>query len=91
MFSAIPSGLSAATSPSPPASAPKDAASAAKQFEAMLIAQMLRSTHEAAGDDGDDSTNSTMMDLANQQLAQLLSDHGGLGLGAMIDKSLPKK
>ena len=29
---------------------------AAGKFESMLIAQMLRSTHEAAGNDGDDST-----------------------------------
>ncbi len=91
MSSAIPSALAAPSAAAPPQGNPKDAASAAKQFEAMLIAQMLRSTREAAGEDSDDKTSSTMLDMADQQLAQLLSAKGGFGLSAMIAKSLAKK
>jgi Rod binding domain-containing protein len=86
------SSLSASpTMTSPTAGKPKDAADAAKQFEAMLIAQMLHSAREAAGDDalgGGDSAGSTMLDMADQQFSKLLADRGGLGLGSVIAKSL---
>jgi flagellar protein FlgJ len=85
---------SLSTSPtmtSPAAGKPKDAAEAAKQFEAMLIAQMLHSAREDAGDDalsGEDSGSSTMLDMADQQFSKLLADRGGLGLASLIAKSL---
>jgi Rod binding domain-containing protein len=82
----------------PPAAAepdtpkPKNAGEAAKQFEALMIAQMLRSTRESGGggalDDPDDSTSSTMFDMANQQFAKLLADNGGFGLSRLIVKGL---
>lgn len=86
------SSLSASpTLASPAAGKPKDAAEAAKQFEAMLIAQMLHSAREDDGDDalsGEDSGSSTLLDMADQQFSKLLADRGGLGLGSMIAKSL---
>lgn len=65
---------------------PKSAAGAAKQFEALLLAQMLRSARESA--DQDDSTAETMFDVAGQQFAQVLANHGGIGLASMLAKSL---
>jgi Rod binding domain-containing protein len=65
---------------------PKNAVDASKQFEALLLAQMLRSAHESADDE--DSTASTMFDVAGQQFAQMLADRGGLGLSTMIARSL---
>jgi Rod binding domain-containing protein len=56
------------------------AGDAAKQFESLLIGQMLRSAHE----DDDDSEKSTMLDVADQQFAQVLANSGGLGLAKMI-------
>jgi Rod binding domain-containing protein len=86
----VPSLLAAPTVAAPAADKPKDAAQASKQFEAMLIAQMLQSTREAARDeDNEDSTNSTMLDLADQQFARMLAEHGGIGLGRLIGRSLP--
>jgi Rod binding domain-containing protein len=79
------------TMTSPAAGKPKDAAEAAKQFEAMLMAQMLHSAREDEGDDalsGEDSGGSTMLDMADQQFSKLLADRGGLGLGSLIAKSL---
>ena len=73
---------------------PKNAAEAAKQFEALLIAQMLRTAHESAGgslDDGESSTGDTMFDMAGQQFAQVLANNGGLGLAKMITDGLEKK
>jgi Rod binding domain-containing protein len=70
---------------------PRNAAEAAEQFEALLIAQMLRAAHnpDASLDpEGTDSTQETLWDLAAQQFAQVLAHNGGLGLGKMISASL---
>ena len=53
-----------------------------------MIGQMLRSVREAAQDDDSDSSGETMMDLADQQLSQLLAQNGGMGLAQMIVKGL---
>jgi len=74
--------------------APKNAAEAAKQFEALLIAQMLRTAHESSSgslDRGEDSSGDTMFDVAGQQFAQVLANNGGLGLAKMINQGLQQK
>ena len=65
---------------------PSKVEGAAKQFEALMIAQMLRSARENTEDQ--DSTESTMLDLADQQFSQVLSNNGGLGLAKLIVKGL---
>ena len=73
---------------------PQNPAEAAKQFEALLIAQMLRTARESTGDglsDGDSSSADTMFDVAGQQFAQVLANNGGLGLAKMITDGLHKK
>jgi len=62
---------------------------AATDFEALLIAQMLKSAREAGGGvtgdaDEQDETNSTVLELGEQQLAQVLSQNGGLGIAKMV-------
>ena len=62
---------------------------AATDFEALLIAQMLKSARESgggmAGDaDEEDETNSTVLELGEQQLAQVLSNNGGLGIAKIV-------
>jgi Rod binding domain-containing protein len=69
----------------PPAK-PANAEDAAKQFEALLIAQMLRSAREEASEE--DSTASTMIDVGDQQFSLLLAHNGGLGLARLIAKGL---
>ena len=59
---------------------------AAKQFEALMIAQMLRTARENNGDQ--DSSGSTMLDVADQQFSQVLANNGGLGLAKLIVKGL---
>jgi flagellar protein FlgJ len=70
---------------------PSNIQDAAKQFEALMIGQMLRSVREAVQDEGSDSSGATMMDLADQHFSQLLANHGGLGLAQMIVKDLSKE
>jgi Rod binding domain-containing protein len=71
-----------------PQAKPSKIQDAASQFEALMIGQMLRSVREAAQDDDSDSSGETMMDLADQQLSQLLAQNGGMGLAQMIVKGL---
>jgi len=88
------SGSSAAPAPgSAPApdsrDTPEKIRKAATDFEALLIAQMLKSARESGGGmtgdaDEQDETNSTMLELGEQQLAQALSSSGGLGIAKMV-------
>jgi Rod binding domain-containing protein len=65
-------------------SAPAARKSAAgKDFEALLIAQMLRSAREG----GEEAANATM-EFAEQQLAGVIAANGGLGLGSLVMKGL---
>ncbi len=59
---------------------------AASQFEALFVAQMLRSARESASSNSDDS-NSAIHDIAEEQLAQALAEGGGLGLARTIESS----
>jgi Rod binding domain-containing protein len=59
---------------------------AAKQFEALMIAQMLRTAREDTEDGS--SSSSTMLDVADQQFSQVLANNGGLGLASLIVKGL---
>jgi peptidoglycan hydrolase FlgJ len=72
---------------------PTSVESAAKQFEALLIGQMLRSVRESTADDDDESDNTkqTMLDLADQQFARVLANNGGLGMARMIVSGLNKE
>jgi peptidoglycan hydrolase FlgJ len=67
---------------------------AAGKFEAMLIAQMLKSARktDSGGWTGEaDQSSSSMMDMAEQHLADLLGSQGGLGLARMIVSQLGEK
>ena len=74
---------------------PEKIGDAAKQFEALLIEQMLRSARESGSGDwsgsGEDQTGSTMCELAEQQFAQLLASKGGLGLAKLVTAGLERK
>jgi len=66
---------------------------AAQQFESLLIAQILKTAHgdsEGWLGTGDDQAGSSAMAIAEEQLAQALSSHGGLGLSRLIEKGLTK-
>ena len=76
--------------------APTNIKEAARQFESLLIGQMLtlagESDSSGLGADGEsDSETSVVKDLANQQFAQMLSQKGGLGLSRLISGELGKQ
>lgn len=86
-----------AVPPSSPRAAetPEKIKDAASQFEALLMAQMLRSVREAGSDDWggstDDESGASMLDLAEEQLARLMASRGGLGLAKLVINGLSRK
>jgi Rod binding domain-containing protein len=88
---------SAASAPnSIPRGSPAKIAQCAKDFEGLLVAQMLRSAREAGGggltgEGGDENeANSTLVELGEQQLAQALANSGALGIGKIVTAGLVK-
>lgn len=70
---------------------PRNLKEAASQFEALLVSQMLKSSHEDGESwlgTGDDQADSTMTELAEERLAQAMAAHGGLGLSRVIVNQL---
>jgi len=65
---------------------------AAKQFESLLIAQLLKTMREASADGwlgtGGDQAGARAMELAEEQLAQNLARQGGLGLANLVVSGL---
>lgn len=83
-------GMISATAAIPdiPQAQPKKAADAAKQFEGLLLGQMLKSARDATSGDEEDSSGQTMLDVADQQFAQVLANRGGIGLAQLAVKGL---
>jgi Rod binding domain-containing protein len=64
------------------------------QFESLMLAQMLKSARSADGGgwSGEvDQAGSSMMDMAEQSLADLLGSRGSMGLARMVVEQLGKK
>src|SRR5580658_10300603 len=67
---------------------------AAKDFEALLIGQMLRSVREEGSGwlgTGDDDAGSAAFSLGEDQLAKAMAAGGGLGLAKVIAAGLASK
>jgi flagellar protein FlgJ len=91
MVSGISQNSVAAPSRSAGASKLQDAAG---KFEAMLIAQMLKSARktDSGGWSGEsDPSTSSLMEMGEQQLADMLGAQGGLGIAQMVVKQLAPK
>jgi Rod binding domain-containing protein len=87
-------GITALTGIDPATAKDKKTAEAARDFEALLIAQMLRSAREMGSSgwigSGDDGASSPAVEFAEQQLANLMANAGGLGLSATVIQGLSK-
>jgi len=66
---------------------------AARDFEALLIGQILKSAHSAGGWLGgdDDDAGQAAVGLGEEQLARTMAANGGLGLAKMIETGLRKQ
>jgi Rod binding domain-containing protein len=70
--------------------------SAAEQFEALMISEMLKTAREAGSGSGwmgtgdEDETGQTSLDMAEQQVASVMAKAGGFGMQSFIAQSLIK-
>ena len=77
--------------PSQPKDDPAKVLDAAKQFEALLIGQMMKSMRDTEGGwmgtDGDDAASSAM-EYGQEMFAQSMASNGGLGLAKLLAQGL---
>jgi Rod binding domain-containing protein len=73
--------------------APDKILNAAKQFESLLIAQLMKSMQDNEGGwlgTGDDKSGSAAMEYGQEAFAQAMSANGGLGLAKMVASGLER-
>ncbi len=74
---------------------PNKVRAAASDFEALLLAQLLRSARESASLDGSgteaDKSSDSIMDFAEQQFGSILARAGGLGIANLVATGLAQK
>ena len=92
MITSVPGAATDALAPSAHgADDPAKIKDAGRQFEALLIGQMLKSMRDSEGGwlgTGSDEASSSAMEYAQEMFAQSLSANGGLGLATMVMKGL---
>jgi peptidoglycan hydrolase FlgJ len=75
---------------------PEKIKDAAQQFEALMMQQLLKTAREDGsegwlGTGEEDQTGQTAIDMAEQQLASVMSKNGGLGLTKVVTQGLERK
>ena len=86
-LAAVPTGSTTAKD------SPEKIRDAAKQFEALLIGQMLKSMRDSEGGwmgTGEDQAGSSAVEYAQEMFAQSMSANGGLGLASLLAKGLDR-
>jgi Rod binding domain-containing protein len=64
---------------------------AAKEFEAVLLEQMLKEARASSGlGEQEDQASSTLREIADQQFARVIAGQGGLGVTKVLLESLKK-
>jgi Rod binding domain-containing protein len=67
---------------------------AARQFEALLLAQILKSARQSSSggpEGGTDAAGGCAMEYAEEQVAELLAQRGGLGIANVLVTGLRKE
>jgi Rod binding domain-containing protein len=86
-----------ASTPIAPSKNTQQIKGAAQQFEALMIAELLKSARPDAdssswmGAGEDDQSGQTAVDYAEQQLSSVMAKNGGIGLSKFIEQGLTKK
>jgi peptidoglycan hydrolase FlgJ len=77
-----------------PAASPSKIADAAKQFEALMLGQILKTARESSDGGwlgtGDDHSGELALELGEQQFAQAMSSRGGLGIAKLVTAGLDR-
>jgi len=76
-----------------PKDSPDKILNAAKQFESLLVAQLMKSMQDSEGGwlgTGEDQSASAAMEYGQEAFAQAMSASGGLGLAKMVAAGLQR-
>jgi Rod binding domain-containing protein len=75
-----------------PKDSPDKILNAAKQFESLLVAQMMKSMQDSEGGwlGTEDQSASAAMEYGQEAFAQAMSASGGLGLAKMVAEGLQR-
>jgi len=86
-------GLNASTT-SPAGEMPQNLQQAAESFEALFLGNLLKAAREARDGEGlgeSDQASGSMMDMAEEFLAQQIAKGGGCGLASMVMKQMEQR
>lgn len=75
--------IQALTAETPPTDSPQKVHDAARQFEALLLSEMLKNARETSSED-EDQTTASIKEMSEQQLAGAMAAGGGLGLAKLV-------
>ena len=73
---------------------PEKIGKAAKEFEAVIIGQMLKSVRESSFGGGwgtQDQSGDVALEMAEQQMSQMMAANGGFGLARLITQGLQQR
>lgn len=69
---------------------PKSVHRVAQEFESLLISQLLKSMKQGAlGEEG--GSNDSVMQYAQESMARVLSQNGGIGMASVVERALTQK
>lgn len=70
---------------------PKSVHRVAQEFESLLISQLLKSMKQGALSEEDSGANDSVMQYAEESIARVLSQNGGIGMAKVIERALTQK
>jgi len=79
----------------PEEDSPEKVASVAKQFEALMIGQVLKAARASSDggwlDDGDDQTNEMTLEIAEQSLSEAMASRGTFGIAKLVTTTVERR
>jgi Rod binding domain-containing protein len=70
---------------------PKSVHRVAQEFESLLISQLLKSMKQGALGEEDSGANDSVMQYAQESMARVLSQNGGMGMASLIERTLTQQ
>jgi Rod binding domain-containing protein len=70
---------------------PRNAHRVAQEFESLLITQLLKSMKQGALGEEDSGANDSVMQYAQESMARVLSQNGGIGMASVIERALTQR
>jgi Rod binding domain-containing protein len=70
---------------------PKSVHRVAQEFESLLISQLLKSMKQGALSEEDSGANDSVMQYAQESMARVLSQNGGIGMASVIERALTQR